>query len=73
MPAEDRIRAVHKPTGVIEIVPRGYVEEAFPHLYREATEKDLAAARKAAEEALAAADAPKAESSAKTADDKEGK
>lgn len=71
MPAEDRIRAVHKPTGVIEIVPRGYVEEAFPHLYREATEKDLAAARKAAGEALAP-NSPKAESPAKTAD-KEGK
>lgn len=45
MASDEIIRAVHKATGVIETGPRGYFENAFPHLYREATEKDLKAAQ----------------------------
>lgn len=63
MAADEIIRAVHKPTGVIETGPRGYFEEAYPHLYREVTAKDLATAR-------AAADAPAQDPAT---DDKEGK
>ena len=69
MASDDLIHAVHRPTGLIELVPRGYAEEAFPHLYREATEEDLLAARKAAEAALYGTPAPAPEPQA----DEEGK
>ena len=57
MASDEIIRAVHKATGVIETGPRGYFEDAFPHLYREATEKDLKVAR-GEKAAPAAAPAP---------------
>ena len=52
MAADEVVHAVHKATGLIERVPRGYVEVAFPHLYRVATKKDLEVARAPAEAAL---------------------
>jgi hypothetical protein len=69
MASDDLIHAVHRPTGLIEFVPRGYVEEAFPHLYREATAEDLQAAQASAEAALYGTPAP---APAQTAANEEG-
>ena len=73
MASDELIHAVHRPTGLIERVPRGYVEECFPHLYREASPEDLDIARKAAEAALFGTPAPLPEPAPAPQPEEEGK